>query len=108
HDFVEHVVVELPEVRPRAGKFQRDEIGDQDNAIRPFGTDKGVDVRVVRERILTNERRLAMARRAQWDEERAGGHERQRQTSKLSHAAPPSRSTEAIGYRMCAGSGGRG
>src|SRR5687768_17660540 len=63
HDLVEHVVVELPEVRTAGWQLQRNEVADEGDLVRVRRADERIDVRVVGKRILTDERRFTMARR---------------------------------------------
>lgn len=49
HDFVQHVVVELEEVRTTIGRLKRDEVGDQRHPVRIARTHEGVQVGVVRQ-----------------------------------------------------------
>ena len=81
HDLVEHVVVELEEVRSAVRGFERNEVRDERHAIRVAGADERVDVRVVRERILADERRFAMARRVGRGEPAARRDDREQGTN---------------------------
>src|SRR5262245_45755348 len=74
-DVVEDVVAELVEVRPSRRLLERDEVGDEHDLVGLLGVHEGVDVGVVRARVLADERRLPMAR----GERRPGDEAQQRE-----------------------------
>ena len=106
HDFVQHVVVELEEVRPAVRRLQRDVVGDEHDFVRAGGADKGVRVRVVGQGILADEWRLAMTRRAR----RGGGakrhqHPETQKNEQSPHPTPPAASKRAADSKVPTGGG---
>ena len=85
---VEHVVGELVEVRAAGRLLEWDVVGDDRHRVGPVGTHERVHVRVVRGRVLTDDGRLAMARRLAFVRARAA-HERSREPPPM-RSAPKS------------------
>ena len=58
---VEHIIAEAGEVRPTGRLFERNVVGDDCDSVSPVGTDESVQVSIVGGRVLTDERRFAVA-----------------------------------------------
>ena len=61
-DLVTDLLAEVPEVRPAGGLLHGDPVGDDDHVVRVVGVAERVQVRVVRDGVVGNLRRLSMAR----------------------------------------------
>ena len=89
-DLVADVLAEGVVVRPARGEFERDVVGDDDDAVGVVGVAEGVDVRVVGERVAGDQRGFAVAggvgeaRRGEADGEEPddSGHEGERGPSR--------------------------
>ena len=61
-ELVQDVVPEFVEVGTAGRRLERDPVRDQRDRVGCVGAHKGIDIRIVRERVRGDERRLAMAR----------------------------------------------